>query len=131
MPDPLADRLSRFTPDAGGLDRDGLLFAAGCASARPNRAWKALAALLAVAQALSLVLLWPRPVPPPDGPAALPPAEVAPPPSAPESPESGPLLVGRNYPDPFADPPRLPEDGLVPDPPPLRALASAATFPLD
>jgi hypothetical protein len=86
MSEPSFDRLSRFTPDAGRLDRDALLYAAGCASARPNRAWIALAAVLALSQALTLVLLWPRPtspvahVPPP---AAQPPA----PPTS-DSPES-------------------------------------------
>src|SRR5438270_7884688 len=64
MSEPIVERLSRFTPDAGGLDRDSLLYAAGRASARPNRPWIALAAVLAVAQPLSLMLLWPHPVPP-------------------------------------------------------------------
>ena len=39
MSEPILERLSRFTPDAGGLDRDALLFAAGRESARPNRGW--------------------------------------------------------------------------------------------
>jgi hypothetical protein len=64
MSEPFIERLSRFTPDAGGFDRDALLFAAGRASARPNRAWMALAAALALVQPLSLVLLWPHLVPP-------------------------------------------------------------------
>ena len=64
MSEPFLERLSRFTPDAGGLDRDALLFAAGRGSARPNRGWMTLATLLASTQALSLVLLWPRPTPP-------------------------------------------------------------------
>ncbi len=54
MSEPILERLSRFTPDAGGLDRDALLFAAGRASARPNRGWMTLASLLAGTQALSL-----------------------------------------------------------------------------
>ncbi len=58
------ERLSRFTPDAGGLDRDALLFAAGRNSVRPNRGWVAAASLLAATQAMSLALLWPRPSPP-------------------------------------------------------------------
>ena len=37
MSEPILERLSRFTPDAGRLDRDALLFAAGRESARPNR----------------------------------------------------------------------------------------------
>jgi hypothetical protein len=63
MSEPFLDRLSKFTPDAGGLNRDALLFAAGRASARPNRGWIALATALAGSQALSLALLWPRPTP--------------------------------------------------------------------
>jgi hypothetical protein len=59
--EPSLERLSRFTPDAGGLDRDALLFAAGRNSARPNRGWMTLAALLAGTQALPLLLLWPQP----------------------------------------------------------------------
>jgi hypothetical protein len=59
MSEPFIERLSRFTPDAGGLDRDALLYAAGRASARPNRAWIAMTAALALAQPLCLVLLWP------------------------------------------------------------------------
>jgi hypothetical protein len=64
MSEPLLERLSRFTPDAGGLDRDALLFAAGRDSARPNRGWMTLAAVLTTTQALSLVLLWPHSTPP-------------------------------------------------------------------
>ncbi len=61
MSEPLIERLSRFTPDAGGLDRDALLFAAGRRSARPNRGWKRVSAVLAGTQLLALVLLWPHP----------------------------------------------------------------------
>lgn len=61
MSEAFLEHLSRFTPDAGGLDRDALLFAAGRNSVRPNRGWAAVASLLAATQALSLVLLWPRP----------------------------------------------------------------------
>ena len=60
MSEPLAERLSRFTPDAGKLDRDALLFAAGRASARPGRRWMALAGALAASQLLTLLFLWPR-----------------------------------------------------------------------
>ena len=60
MSEPILERLSRFTPDAGRLDRDALLFAAGRGSARPNRGWMTLASLLAGTQALSLALLWPH-----------------------------------------------------------------------
>ena len=55
MSEPSLERLSRFTPDAGSLDRDALLFAAGRSSARPNRGWMTLASLLAVALLLGAV----------------------------------------------------------------------------
>jgi hypothetical protein len=63
MSDPSLERLSRFTPDSGRLDRDALLFAAGRSSARPNRGWKTLASILAGTQVLSLILLWPHSTP--------------------------------------------------------------------
>ena len=63
MREPIIESLSRFTPDAGGLDRDAILFAAGRASARPNRKWMALAGSLAACQIVTLALLWPRPTP--------------------------------------------------------------------
>ena len=58
MPEPFIEHLSRFTPDAGTLDRDALLFEAGRASARPNRSWMGLSAILAGTQLFALVLLW-------------------------------------------------------------------------
>src|SRR6516165_4232079 len=58
MSEPILERLSRFTPDAGRLDRDALMFAAGRASARPNRGWITLAGVLAGTQALMLAVLW-------------------------------------------------------------------------
>jgi hypothetical protein len=64
MSEPFLERLSRFTPDAGRVDRDALLFATGRASARPNRVWIALVGALMASQALSLVLLWPQAAPP-------------------------------------------------------------------
>jgi hypothetical protein len=64
MSEPFLERLTRFTPAAGGMDRDALLFAAGRASARPNRGWIALAAVLAGTQLLTLALWWSRPDPP-------------------------------------------------------------------
>ena len=54
MSEPLAERLSRFTPDSAGLDRDALLFAAGRASVRPSRRWIVVAAVLAASQLLTL-----------------------------------------------------------------------------
>jgi hypothetical protein len=60
MSEPILERLSQFTPDPGQLVRDELLFAAGRASARPNRAWISLAAALAGTQVLALVMLLPQ-----------------------------------------------------------------------
>jgi hypothetical protein len=54
MSRPVDEILSRFSPDTSGLDRDALVFAAGRASARPNRRYAALAACLAVSQAITL-----------------------------------------------------------------------------
>jgi hypothetical protein len=61
----MTDRLGRFTPNAPGLDRDAILFAAGRRSARGAWRWKAAAGLLAVSQAVTLVALWPMPTPEP------------------------------------------------------------------
>jgi hypothetical protein len=60
MSESFAERLSRFSPDAPGLDRDALLFAAGRASVRPKRIWPMLAAILAGCQLLTMAVLWPR-----------------------------------------------------------------------
>jgi hypothetical protein len=87
MSEPFLDRLSRFTPDSGRLDRDALLFAAGRSSARPARGWIALASLLTGTQALSLVLLWPRPTLP-TGRSIVPVASGSTPPAALELPPS-------------------------------------------
>jgi hypothetical protein len=54
-PDPVLDKLGRFTPDATGINRDEWLFAAGRASARTPRGWKAAAGVLALTQAAILV----------------------------------------------------------------------------
>lgn len=63
MSEAFLERLSRFTPDASGLNRDVLLVAAGRNSVRPNRGWVTVASLLAASQALSLAVLWQRPHP--------------------------------------------------------------------
>jgi hypothetical protein len=92
-PDPLAEKLGRFTPDASGFDRDALLFQAGRASVQPRRLWPALAGTLALAQAATLLFfLTRRPEP-----AQLPLVVVAPGPTAidevrplPESPSGKP-----------------------------------------
>ena len=85
MSEPVLERLSRFTPDAGRLDRDALLFAAGRSSVRPGRGWMTTAALLAGTQALSLILLWPHASPPPAGASTSAVASVSAPPAAREA----------------------------------------------
>jgi hypothetical protein len=127
MSEPLAEHLSRFTPDATGLDRDALLFAAGRAAARANRKWQALAAALTLSQVLTLVCLWPRTPHPPrtsapvivESPDAVLPADEA---------VSDPCSVGIwragmrsmdvDRPTPIG------EEQMVPPPPPLRALSA-------
>ena len=61
MRDPIIEKLSRFSADGSGLDRDALLFAAGRASARPNRGWILATGSLVVCQLLTVTLLWPNP----------------------------------------------------------------------
>jgi hypothetical protein len=89
-PDPVFDKLGRFTPAATGIDRDDWLFAAGRASARTPRGWKAAVGVLALTQAATLAA-WlsapPRPGPvveSPPAPSSQSPAE--PPPAEYESP---------------------------------------------
>src|SRR5437016_1864558 len=119
-----AERLSRFTPDGTGIDRDGLLFAAGRASARPNRRWVALAGALAACQLLTLTFLWPKPAASVDGvPIAAVPREVV------ESTTTGPaeaselwVLNRRVLQSEDGDlPPASPAGMLVPGNPPLHA----------
>jgi hypothetical protein len=114
--------LSRFTPDAGGLDRDALLFAAGRASARANRPWIMAAAALAITQALTLVLLWPRPAPP-LVPVPAPPPQETPAPELSDSP--GLWSVHHGLVDGELDErPTPPASGRLMDSgPPLRAFA--------
>jgi hypothetical protein len=122
MSEPLAERLSRFTPDATGLDRDALLFAAGRASLRPSRRWQAIAGVLAVAQLLTLVCLWPG-TPPQQSPhppivqshdLVIPPDEFVP-----ESFSGGALRAGTLSMD-LVQPEPIGDERMVPPSPPLR-----------
>ena len=124
MSEPLAERLSRFTPAATGLDRDALLFAAGRASVRPHRRWQLLAGMLAACQLVTLVSLWPRtpsPLPTPMPLASHPatdrtPAEEPLPASPREwTPRTGLLSLDLDRPEPPSDEPMAPPE------PPLRA----------
>ena len=130
MSEPLAERLSRFTPDGGGLDRDALLFAAGRASARPGRPWMALAGALAASQLLTLLFLWPRtPSAVPTVPPTLPVAVQPPPSPSPAPADPGSWAANRrllNEPDDLAPPPD--SGSFVPDDPPLRASSVQAAL---
>jgi hypothetical protein len=137
MSEPLAERLSAFTPDGSGLDRDGLLFAAGKASARPNTWWVALAGLLAAGQVATLVWLWPKPPPRVVTPAPV----VAPAPAEPDEhpapappPESSPapsMVDRRRWTEDAESPRPAPARSLVPDAPPLHAFAASTPLPAD
>ena len=116
MPGPLEDGLSRFTPSLGNLDRDAILFAAGRASARPGRKWSAVAALLALSQALTLALLVTTPTPPRPEPSA---------PTVPSIPSESVILrpeAVRDWQTAFDEAPYSPPamDDLIPDEPPLH-----------
>ena len=119
MHGPVEESLSRFTPSPGGIDRDAILFAAGRSSARPDRKWPTLAALLALSQILTVgLLLSPGPLPPPTTPLPVPivPSEVAPP---------APTIV-RDWRSALDESPVPPpgSDDLIPDEPPLRVCAA-------
>jgi hypothetical protein len=131
MPEPLSERLSRLTPDGSGLDRDGLLFEAGRLAARPNRWWQALAATLAVAQVLTLVLLWPRAAPPPSGPVVLPtPATPVEPPYAPAPQDSELLMLNQRLLDGKTDSllPPVSIERLAPNEPPLHVFTAPSSL---
>lgn len=125
MSEPIADLLSRLTPNAAGLDRDALLFATGRASARADRRWIVLAASLAVSQLATLAVLAalltdpPRQVPalpaPPTTPPSYPEVAPAPTPADLHTHWPGDLFRGLDQPRPAAI------DDLAPDAPPLRA----------
>ncbi|HBI42220.1 MAG TPA: hypothetical protein DDY78_05090 [Planctomycetales bacterium] len=132
MSEPFAERLSRFTPDRSGLDRDALLFAAGRASVRPGRRWKAMASALAASQLLTLVFLWPHtPHQGADAPrspfAPALPVAVEPPSPAPADSRSW-AMSGRLLNELDDLPPPAASDSLVPDDPPLRASSPLAAF---
>jgi hypothetical protein len=132
MSEPFLRRLSRFTPDAGGLDRDSLLYAAGRASVRPNRAWIVVAAALFVTQALTLALLLRPTAPPasPPPPAAQPPVAVPPEPTS-SDPSDSPGLwsVRHGLLDPTSEDRPAPVAGaLIESEPPLRAFAPPSSI---
>jgi hypothetical protein len=115
-PDPLTDALAKFTPVAG-FDRDALLFEAGRRAARPSRPWPAVAGLLAVSQAVTLIALWPRTpaVVPAPGPVESPAPAFETPPSSPPSD----VWTAGSSPDVLASPPRPIDGEFVSTGPPL------------
>lgn len=124
MSEPFAERLSRFTPDASGLNRDALLFAAGRASVRPQRRWQLLAGMLAACWLLTFVSLWPR-----TPPLATPFVTHASPDRTPEeeplpippyfwTPRTGLLSMDLDNPEPLSDEPMTPPE------PPLRVFGT-------
>ncbi len=143
MREPIIERLSRFTPDGSGLDRDAILYAAGRASARPNRNWMALAGSLAACQLVTLVILWPRPTPAVDSHIvqSIAKEEVQPTPTEVITPSSPTLadaaeLWNRNRrmlmtSDTELPPPVSIAGPMVPSDPPLHAYSTAAYVGLD
>jgi len=126
MSEPTAERLSKFTPDATGLDRDALLFAAGRASVRPKRRWAALCGILAASQVATLTLLyWPAPEAPPIRGVVTPVANAPGSPEPPSPPAADASTIFRLRAQVIAGEGNLPSPGLVgqgmADEPPLVA----------
>lgn len=124
MSDPLTRTLSRFTPE-GGVDRDTLMYQAGRASVPSPVRWKALAAMLALGQALTLLALLARP----DAPEA----EASPDPTIVPSPAmpAGGWMARHGLPEAYELPPLGRETNLVADNPPLRVYTSWTSLPVD
>jgi hypothetical protein len=133
MSEPLAESLSRFTPNAEELNRDALLFAAGRASVRPSRRWQALAGALAVAQLLTLVCLWPRTPPPaamPFASSGQPHSDPMPMPTEP-NPSQWRELHQRMLDRDLDYPPPSSEEPMAPPDPPLRAFGNPPPYLLN
>jgi hypothetical protein len=117
QPDPVTDRLARFTPNAAGLDRDALLFAAGHRSARGSRFWPVATALLAICQIVTLVALWPSAPAETLVVAPVPATNSPPEPITPAAPPSSDVWTARSDPDLFSSPPPTPGDFVTAGPP--------------
>ena len=129
MSDALTRLLRRFTPAGDGLDRDALMYEAGRASVPSPARWKALAALLALGQALTLLLLVAQPAPRPAAPAEVRPEPAITPPSEPPAGAwtmRQKLLLGEG-----ALAPMTGDADLVPDEPPLRVYTAWTTPSID
>lgn len=120
----MTDRLNQFTPNAAGLDRDAILFAAGQRAVRGSWVWKAAACMLAITQVATLIALWPRETPL-AGPATSVPQMA--PAIMPVSPESSPppdVWTIHSSPDVVLDPPKSSLAEFAPSGPPLTAWAA-------
>jgi hypothetical protein len=128
-PDPVA-KLAQFTP-APVVDPAELLFAAGRASARTPRGWKAAVVVLGVSNAALTALLVGRPLAAPPAPPPEPIVRPVPPepvePAVPSAPASAPPEEPWSYLAlRAADPDRLPQAETLPTtaaPEPLTALS--------
>jgi hypothetical protein len=109
-PDPVFDRLDRFTPDASTIDPAAILFRAGRASVRTPWGWKLAVAGLLVTNMVTAFALGFRsltdrdPIPGPAVVPVVPPAlepTPAPDPTSPPSPWSYAAMMGITDPDQF------------------------------
>lgn len=129
MSDALTRLLGRFTPDAAGLDRDALMYQAGRSSVPSPARWKALAAMLALGQALTILLFLARPASSPEPPVRSRSEPEVAPRSVPPAPG---WTMRRRLLDGAGDVrPSLHDSNLVPDEPPLRVYTSWTTFSVD
>ncbi|HEX3146857.1 MAG TPA: hypothetical protein VHR66_02075 [Gemmataceae bacterium] len=119
----MTDRLNRFTPNAGGLDRDALLFAAGQQAARGSWVWKAIAGVLAATQVVTLWVLWPREgsVGAPGAPGATPQAAPAMKPLEPIPSPPPDMWTAHSPPDVVLEPPKSSSVEFAPAGPPMTA----------
>jgi hypothetical protein len=125
-PDPVFDKLGRFTLDGSGIDRDEWLFQAGRASARTPWGWKAAVGVLLLTQTATMTVWLSA-----SAPVSAPPMAPAPTPEAPAAPVRVPDDVYRLDPDsyvvllrtfdPSAPPPLPPHDPLSEPAVPLTA----------
>lgn len=127
--DPVFDRLARFSPNSGKLNRDDLLFQAGRASVRVRPWWKLLTGVLAVTQVVSLALVFISPARRAEPVRELPRIPLILPDNSPGEPASPPeSSVAR------IDPDRWPTPETIADPPPSRptwTVMTARTFSVD
>lgn len=135
MSESIAEKLSQFTPDATTLNRDALLVEAGRASARPNRRWQSLAAMLVISQCITLMILWPQPVHEQVPIVRSRPSTIIPPPAPRPEVESPPRILWTMNKD-FAQQKvststLLNSEEMIPPTPPLRASSLVSNIVID